>query len=403
MNRDRLKDTIQNELKHFNSALEKNVAEHYFDSIVLHFMYEWEAGVMDRYEDLTSDAKEFDSLIERANYGLFLRELLEDLPPQEFWSSILSRYFCSSGNDLFTVIAVPSVERADAIAEEERQIVEKRQKELGEVLEEYEARNEEAQEANETPIPNELLEKIPIPSIENVQLRDFCSCIIQDGGVVGMVPSRDNNVVNQMLQQANEVVNSHPIYPVQLIHYNTQFATLSVILSTKNCSERELLLLPTLLECMLEAPQEIDGTHLTSEEVIDIHYRETVSTLSRLSLPGESKVFASGSECCSFKLVVEASQIERGLSLLRNILVHSYFTKECVEKVLACNDKLMDERNHDNDNIALIIVRRLLLTSLSCHLNGYDTVGSSLLYECRFIRRSLESFIFNILKSILHY
>lgn len=328
------------------------------------------------------DEKEFNTLVERANYGAFLENLLEHFPPKEFWSSLLSRYFCSESNSVFTVIAVPSVERADEIAEEEHSIVNKRLNELGQdVLEEYEARNEEAQEANEKPIPDEILESVPIPAIENVHLRDFCSCIVKDGTVSSFTPSQDPSVVNHLSQQADEVINSHPLHPVHLVHYNTHFATLTVVLSTKGCTERELLLLPTLLECMVDAPQDIDGKHLTSEEVIDIHYRETVSTSSRVNLPGKSRAFSSGFECCSFRIVIEADQLEKGLSLLRNILVNSQLTKECIEKVLVCNDKLLDESNHDNDNIALVLMRRLLLTPQSCHRYGDDTVLTIMVFS----------------------
>lgn len=336
-----------------------------------------------RYDDHTGDDHEFNALIQRANYASFLKELLDSMPSQEFWKSLISQYFCPEKNAIFTIIGIPSIERADEIAKEEHAIVEKRMNELGsEVLEEYDIRNEEAQEANDKPIPPEVIERIPIPSIHNVCLRDYCACILENGKITACEPSpASSSIANQLLQQANEVLKSNPLYPIQLIHYNTHFTTYTAVLSLTNCTERELILLPTLLECIMDAPQVVDGKTISSEEIIDIHYRDTVSLKSRIGLPGDSRTFAAGLECCSFRVIVEGNQLEKGLSLLHNLLVHSYFTKECVEKVLVCNDKLLDEQNHDSDNIAVVLTRRMLLNQASAYLHAYDTVYLSFFHN----------------------
>ena len=321
------------------------------------------------------DEREFDTLVERMKYGEFLQSLLKDFPPQSYWRELLSRYFTSTQNDLFTVIAIPSIERANEIAEEEKRIVEKRQQDLGmEILEEYDVRNEEAQEANETPIPESVFDTIQPPSIANIQLRDYCSCVIDNNEIKEMIPSQDNNVMNVMYSQANEVLKSSPLYPIQLIHYNTQFSSFVAVFSTQSCTERELLFLPIMMECLLDCPQMVNGVKLSSEEVIDLHYKETETTESRLSIPGDSRYFSSGLECVSFRVSVDGDQSEKGLSLLHNLLLNSIFTSDCVEKVLSCNDKLYDEKNHDNDRIALIMARRLLLKPSSCHYYGRDYV-----------------------------
>lgn len=342
-----------------------------FISCILLILY-----VSTRYDEHTGDDKEFSALIQRANYASFLKELLDSMPSQDFWKSLISQYFCPENNAIFTIIGIPSIERADEIAKEEHAIVENRMNELGsEVLEEYEIRNEEAQEANDKPIPPEVIESVPIPSIHNVCLREYCACILENGKITACEPS-SSPVTTQVVQQANEVLKSNPLYPIQLIHYNTHFTTCTAILSLSQCTERELVILPTLLECIMDAPQVVDGKTITSEEIIDIHYRDTVSLKSRIGLPGNSRTFAAGHECCSFRVIVEGNQLEKGLSLLHNLLVNSYFTKECVEKVLVCNDKLYDEQNHDSDNIAVVLTRRMLLNQASAYLHAYDTVDT---------------------------
>lgn len=177
--------------------MENDASDSLMQQLLLHFVY----------GPRTSDDRELNSLVSMLQLESFLVNLLKDMPSPRFWTDLLVRFFTEPSAKLYTVIAKPSVEAADRIAKETREIVKKRVEEMGkEKLEMLEKRTEEAIERNDRPIPVEHIRAIPKPSIASLYLRSQGSCIINHGKIVSLVDGGKPSIESVLKWEANEVI-----------------------------------------------------------------------------------------------------------------------------------------------------------------------------------------------------
>ena len=166
------------------------------------------------------------------------------------------------------------------------------------------------------------------------------------------------------------------LYPTKCIQYNTEFATISVIMSTQTLSVEEKRLLPILLSCLEECPQRrSDGSLRPREEVIDTLYRSTVSHSLQLGVQ-EAEGYSPNRDCEGVSLLMEVAgdALERGLELAEDVLVHSEVDEESVHRVLARVAKLLEEQVHGGEAVSMALLRRLMLREDS-NYNCFDPVG----------------------------
>ena len=192
-----LRDTIRRNLRQFRQSMENDASDSLTQQLLLHFVY----------GPRTSDDRELNSLVSMLQLEPFLVGLLKDMPSPRFWTDLLVRFFTEPSAKLYTVIAKPSVEEADRIAKETREIVKKRVEEMGkEKLAMLEKRTEEAIERNDRPIPVEYIRAIPKPSITSLYLRSQGSCIINHGKIVSLVDGGKPAIESVLKWEANEVI-----------------------------------------------------------------------------------------------------------------------------------------------------------------------------------------------------
>lgn len=196
MNETRLLDTLRHNMTQHRQVLEEQTFSTLADDCLVHFLY----------GPHTSDQQELFSLSHRLCIDSYYASLIHSPPSSEFWTELLARFFTEPSVELHTVIAVPSAKAAEAVAEEAKQVVEKRLSELStEQLEELDARMEQAVEANEQPVPSELIENIPVPSIDSIFVRKQASCVVHCGEIKDLWDGGDASLRSTLEWEASEV------------------------------------------------------------------------------------------------------------------------------------------------------------------------------------------------------
>lgn len=126
---------------------------------------------------------------------------------------------------------------------------------------------------------------------------------------------------------------------------------------------------------LLESPQQLpDGTAFSSDQVIDLLYRETVALSMQAGVqPAPGYLPTRFGETASLRVCVRRERVARGLELLRHLLLHSVFTEERVAAVVHRLQKLLEDAVHDDGSIALLLLRRQLFRS-EASFNCLDVV-----------------------------
>ena len=146
------------------------------------------------------------------------------------------------------------------------------------------------------------------------------------------------------------------------------------------CLRRRLL--PLLLAVIPECPQRLDdGGERSSDEVIDLLYRQTVSCGFHMGVDNVAAYeLSSPSEVVSLQLRVETEKLPLGLTLVRDLLLRSRLDPARVELVGRRLLKLLEERVHDSSNVMFILLRREMLAQQSLK-NCFDHFGMRRLLE----------------------
>lgn len=196
MNEARLRDTLRHTLIQHRQALEEQTFSTLADDCLVHFLY----------GPRGSDALELRSLAQRLQIDSYYASLLQAMPPSQVWTQLLREFFTEPSVALHTVRALPSAQAAEAVAAEAKQVVESRLATLGvEALEALETRMEQAVEANETPVPRELIENIPVPSVDAIFVRSQASCVVFRGEIGDLWDGGDAALRAALEWEAKEV------------------------------------------------------------------------------------------------------------------------------------------------------------------------------------------------------
>ena len=374
----RMIQTITKNLNRFKESLEECATEAFADNIFLHFLSFLMIGLIVRYSEHRGDPSEFAELESSLSYSKFLTSLLANPDPSIF-VNLLHQFFTEGGQThLVTVIATPSSEAAERVATAENELVEYRVQTLGkEGLEAAEMAQEAAQEVNDKRIPDELIENVPIPTVNAVPLHDTWSGCVR-GEVVECSDPR-------LYPQLQEIVKAACPYEVRVYHTTTEFATIACLFPTQSLSIEEkryelidnlnTSLLPILFASITECPQILsNGTVRTSDEVIDLLYTQTLSCSFQLGVNPTSAYQPNRScEVASFQLRVEKENLNQGLQLMHDVLLCSDLHSERVFSAISKVLKLLEERVHNGDNVAEILLRRLVLSEES-NYNCFDQI-----------------------------
>ncbi|CCG82102.1 putative Zinc metalloprotease [Taphrina deformans PYCC 5710] len=283
--------------------------------------------------------------------GASLRESLDDekyLDIVSKWSSAEWQEFIRRwllDNPHLTILGKPSAEMAKKVQEDEVARIAAQVEKLGDKgLSDLEKRLHHAQTTNDMPIPNDLIQNFPVPSVDGI---NFIRPKSARGGLEQKgLPKLSNSV--------QELVNTDDCQIPLSIQFDdiapSEFASISLYLTCTTVEKDLLPYIGVLLHSFFLVPVERDGKEMTYEEVVEQLELDTISY---------SASFGAGSgfnELVRIKLKVEVSKYATGIAWINDLLYNSIL---------------------DGERIALTISK--ILNDLPSYKRDGDTVASSVL------------------------
>ena len=265
-------------------------------------------------------------LINEALYGsLDGKTLTEDVTDLKYydrlsswtsdeWIALLQRWYID--NPHVCICGKPSAQLAKEIERNELARVEKQRKKLGEKgLAEKKRKLEEAQELNDTPIPQDQIRKFKIPKISHIKFIDTLNAeYVPRSAKCRRLP---RNEVERYLDSDSS---DHPLNVVYT-HTSTQFVTVALYITTKGIPEDLLPYLQLYLDSIFSLPVMRDGKI--------VEYEKIVAEVNNIAVDHSASLgVQTVNEVVRIQLRAEKSQYKDVVRLLGELFVHSVFDPE---------------------------------------------------------------------------
>ncbi|CAI8039021.1 Uncharacterized protein C05D11.1 [Geodia barretti] len=249
----------------------------------------------------------------------FHQRLLSE--PRPFWVELIRTYFISAPH--ICVLARPSQEKAETMAEEENERVRFQRATLGEqALAERGRQLAEAMERNEDPCPNDVISCVPIPGTENIFFHPIVS--------VGNHQSREELVGVRECEVFP--VHSFPFF-FHLNHIHSNFVELTAILNTETLDSSLHHYLPLYLDMMFESSISQNGEEVPYEVVVKELERDTVGSSASLGFRGRRFKCGHFPSAVFVTIKVEREKYAVGVKWLHDVLFGLQFSPERVAVV----------------------------------------------------------------------
>lgn len=219
------------------------------------------------------------------------------------WRGFLQKYFIDAPH--LTILGVPSKDLAEKTTKAEKARVAAQKEKLGEDgLKELAEKLKKAQEANDIPIPAELLQKFPIPSTDSIH---FIPTITARAGTARSMGKLDNDI--QTLLDQND--DGAPLF-IHFEHIPSNFVRFKLVFGTSTVPVELKPLLTLYMMNFFSTPVVRDGRTIDFEDVVLQLEKETV---------GYGIDSAGGnSEMLAILFNTEPEKYETAISWLRTLL-----------------------------------------------------------------------------------
>ncbi|KAL8991068.1 MAG: hypothetical protein Q9177_000429 [Variospora cf. flavescens] len=244
-----LKDCITRERRIIKNSIETSSTP-FSESIIYDFLFAGRDG--SRLKAELSNMKEFEVL---ASW------------PEAKWQSLINSWMADANH--VTILGKPSAILSKKLKSEEKARVEEQKKKLGpKGLKEMEKRLADAKAENDREIPKGLLEHFPVPSTKSIH---FIETITARSGAAKQLGRLDNNI-QRLVDSDNTKL---PLF-IHFEHVQSNFAHVSLIISTESVPIPLRPLLTIYLENMFTTPIERNGKKIEFEQVIKELEKDTV-------------------------------------------------------------------------------------------------------------------------------
>ncbi|KAI4206241.1 MAG: hypothetical protein LQ346_001212 [Caloplaca aetnensis] len=244
-----LKDCITRERRMIKNSVESS-ATPFSEPIIYDFLFADRDGSMLK-ADLSS-LKEFDEL---ATW------------PEEKWQRLIKGWMSDAHH--VTILGKPSAMLSKKLKSEERARVEEQKKKLGpEGLKTLEKKLADAKAENDREIPKGVLEQFPVPSTSTIH---FIGTTTARSGAAKKLGRLDNEM-QKLVDNDNSQL---PLF-IHFEHVQSNFAHISLIISTESIPIPLRPLLSIYLENMFTSPIERNGQKIEFEQVIKELEKDTV-------------------------------------------------------------------------------------------------------------------------------
>lgn len=244
-----LKDCIARERRMVKNSVETSTTP-FSDPIIYDFLFADRDGSMLK-ADLSS-LKAFDELTSW---------------PEERWQYCIKDWMSDAHH--VTILGKPSMKLSKKLKSEEKARVEKQKERLGpEGLEALEKKLAEAKAENDREIPKELLEQFPVPSTKSIH---FIETTTARSGAARKLGPLDNRIQRTVDSDNTEL----PLF-IHFEHVQSNFAHVSLIISTDSVPIPLRPLLTVYVDNMFTSPIARNGQRIEFEQVIKELERDTV-------------------------------------------------------------------------------------------------------------------------------
>lgn len=283
------------------------------------------------------------------------------------WLEIFQKYVVD--NHPCVIIAKPSKELYKKSKKENKQFLKSRKEELGEDgLEKLKKELKKAQEENEKPIPNEILESFGQPDPSKINF------IKTESIAIGLNNDIKNDKNSEALKKVEkDTPKDFPLY-VHLENTETNFVNIQLLFSTYEI-DTELLPLLSVFQTLTSLPVENDDGSLTPyEEVVKELKRDCVSYSFSNSFGGAYE------ELLNLKIIVKAKEYNNSIKWFNKLMFKTKFTKDRVLVSLKKIIKSLPEVKRSGTSMLRSLVNRKMFTERS-YLNSCDIFGKEQFYR----------------------
>ncbi|KAL9605078.1 MAG: hypothetical protein Q9219_000012 [cf. Caloplaca sp. 3 TL-2023] len=187
--------------------------------------------------------------------------------PEEKWQYWIQSWMSDAHH--VTILGKPSAKLSEKLKAEEMSRVKEQKKELGpKGLEALKRKLAEAKAQNDQDIPREFLERFPVPGVKSIH---FIETTTARSGAAKKLGRLDNEVQRLVDQDDTQL----PLF-IHFEHVQSNFAHVSLIISTESVPIPLRPLLTIYLENMFTSPIERSGQRVDFEQVIKELEKDTV-------------------------------------------------------------------------------------------------------------------------------
>lgn len=239
------------------------------------------------------------------------------------WRDFLRTYISDAHH--ISILGKPSKKMAERLKTEELARLAKRKEELGESgLEKLREKLELAKAKNDAPIPNELLQKWPVPGTESIH---FIKSIPARSGLARSLGPPQNAIQN-LLDAGSET----DLF-IQYEHVPSNFVTINVLMGTAHIPLQYRPLLTLFMDNFFNSPAMYNGHRVEFEQIVTELEKDTVS----YTMCGGSRI--GDSEGVMIQFQIESKKYEKAIEWIRGLMFDTIFDetrlKAAVVKILA--------------------------------------------------------------------
>ncbi|XP_078049942.1 uncharacterized protein C05D11.1 [Augochlora pura] len=331
-----------------------------------------------------------EDLVRRVNQIEDLKKL--EMEPESFWLDLLKKCFLDT--PMVFVKGIPSLEKQRELTEKEKERVAKQIKELGE--EGLRLKQKELEDAianNNVPVPDELLDSVPIPSTDLISFHQIKSYTTE---------------TSEVDQDSRFILSRLPFY-TYLDHVNTNFIYLFAIMDTSSIERKYRPYIPLLLEVIMESPVKRNEQLIPYEEIVAELEADTVASDTRIGVNGSFR-FSCGSfsQSAILMLHLEIEKYDKGVRWIKELLYDTKLTSSRLKTIATkmiydvaqikrkgykvVNDLMKGLLyNKDSNQFTCSMLRQQkFLTNVLCRLND-EKEESSVISELEIVRKMLTT------------
>ncbi|CAO3682474.1 unnamed protein product [Umbelopsis vinacea] len=187
------------------------------------------------------------------------------------WVRLLEKWYIKSPH--ITLLGKPSSDFADQLLKEESERIKQQRARLGDAkLTELEQKLEECKRQNEVPVPPDVINDVPIPSVSTINFIEVQTAREPDNGLF------KNSVQNYINKDAEVKLP----FAIQFDHINSSFIKLSVYISTANVASHLRPLTTLFLDALFTLPIQSKDGLIPYEDVVKRLSEDTVDYYASL-------------------------------------------------------------------------------------------------------------------------